>query len=475
MWQPDLFGSAAVTAAHDARRIISHAPLRIATNGYNVSFEKPLVVGQGCACRFHLPIAGSMIAAAGIDESALRYRGWRVVLACFLMAFFMFGFGLYGQGVYLAELQRAHGWPGTLVSAASTFSFLLTSVLVIFTDDLLARIGLRALILCGLSALAASTALLALMQTPWQLYLAYALMSVGWTGMGTVVIATVLNAWFERRRGLALSLAFNGATCGGIVLVPVLLALSDSIGFRSAMLASTAAMVVLVLPVVVVFTSWPADPSLNAAGHASGGGNAAPHSRKELLANASFWTMVLPIAIALLAQMGFIIHQVTFLEPLIGRYAAGLAVTVMAAMAVVGRLSLGLFVDRLDPRLACAASMTSQAAALFVLLQNTSPTVLLVCCAVYGFSIGNMITFPPLIIQREIGSAAFAAAMGLGTSISGIVSAFGPGIVGLVHSLTGDYTTAFAMCVALDLVAAAVVLWRPGKRAKETRNLSPSP
>ena len=74
------------------------------------------------------PIARLMIAATGVDESSLHYRGWRVVLACFLMAFFMFGFGLYGQGVYLAELQRAHGWPGTLVSAASTFSFLLTSV-----------------------------------------------------------------------------------------------------------------------------------------------------------------------------------------------------------------------------------------------------------------------------------------------------------------------------------------------------------
>jgi len=404
-----------------------------------------------------------MIAATGIDESSLQYRGWRVVLACFLMAFFMFGFGLYGQGVYLAELQRAHGWPGTLVSAASTFSFLLTSVLVIFTDDLLARIGLRSLILCGLSALGASTVLLGLMQTPWQLYLAYALMSVGWTGMGTVVIATVLNSWFERRRGLALSLAFNGATCGGIVLVPVLLALSDSIGFRSAMLATTVVMIVLVLPVVVIFTGWPAEMSLTSARRSPG---VAAHSRRALLANATFWTMVLPIAIALLAQMGFIIHQVTFLEPMIGRYAAGLAVTVMAAMAVVGRLSLGLFVDRLDPRLACSASMTSQAAALFVLLQSESPTVLLLCCAVYGFSIGNMITFPPLIIQREIGSAAFAAAMGLGTSISGIVSAFGPGIVGLVRSLTGNYTMAFAICVVLDLVAAGVVLWRPGKAAK---------
>ncbi|MHC2565415.1 MFS family permease [Bradyrhizobium liaoningense] len=316
-----------------------------------------------------------MIAATRIDESSLHYRGWRVVLACFLMAFFMFGFGLYGQGVYLAELQRAHGWPGTLVSAASTFSFLLSSVLVIFTDDLLERIGLRSLILSGLTALGASTVLLALMQTPWQLYLAYALMSVGWTGMGTVVIATVLNSWFERRRGLALSLAFNGATCGGIILVPLLLSLTGSIGFRSAMLAATLAMMVLLLPVVVTFIGWPARMSPASDGRPAAGGAAAPgQSRKALLANAAFWTMVLPIAMALLAQMGFIIHQVTFLEPLIGRSAAGLAVTIMAAMAVVGRLSLGLFVDRLDPRLACAASMMSQAAALFVLLQSTSPT-----------------------------------------------------------------------------------------------------
>ncbi|MBR0955789.1 MFS transporter [Bradyrhizobium japonicum] len=405
------------------------------------------------------------MAATRIDESSPHYRGWRVVLACFLMAFFMFGFGLYGQGVYLAELQRAHGWPGTLVSAASTFSFLLTSVLVIFTDDLLGRIGLRSLILCGLSALGASTVLLALMQTPWQLYLAYALMSVGWTGMGTVVIATVLNSWFERRRGLALSLAFNGATCGGIILVPLLLSLTGSIGFRSAMLAATVAMMVLVLPVVVIFIGWPAGMSRASGGRSSG--FAAPvHSRKALLANAAFWTMVLPIAVALLAQMGFIIHQVSFLEPLIGRASAGLAVTIMAVMAMVGRLSLGLFVDRLDPRLACAVSMTSQAAALLVLLQSTSPTMLLLCCAVYGFSIGNMITFPPLIIQREIGASAFAAAMGLGTSISGIVSAFGPGIVGVVRSVTGNYTTAFALCMVLDLAAAGVVLWRPGRRAE---------
>jgi cyanate permease len=52
----------------------------------------------------------------------------------------------------------------------------------------------------------------------------------------------------------------------------------------------------------------------------------------------------------------------------------------------------------------------------------------------------------------------------LGTSISGIVSAFGPGLVGLVRSFTGDYTAALTLCLVLDLVAAVIVLWRPRGR-----------
>jgi hypothetical protein len=34
-------------------------------------------------------------------ETSLRYAGWRVVLACFLLALFLFGFGLYGQASIL--------------------------------------------------------------------------------------------------------------------------------------------------------------------------------------------------------------------------------------------------------------------------------------------------------------------------------------------------------------------------------------
>ena len=89
----------------------------------------------------------------------------------------------------------------------------------------------RSIVLAGIAGLAASTVLIALAREPWQLYLAFALMSLGWTGMGTVAIAALVSAWFDRRRGLAISLALTGASCGGVVVVPLLVLLVEAIGF----------------------------------------------------------------------------------------------------------------------------------------------------------------------------------------------------------------------------------------------------
>src|SRR5882757_1170511 len=399
-----------------------------------------------------------MTISGAVDESSLRYPGWRVVLACFLVALFIFGFGLYGHAVYLAELQRLHGWSTGLISNASTLSFLLGSLLAAFTNDAIVRIGAGRLLLCGISALAASTTLLAFAETPWQLYAAYVLLACGWMGMGTVVIATIVGSWFDRRRGLAISIAFNGATCGGIIIAPVLVVLIGAIGFTRAMLAMTAAMVFVLVPVVIglIGVSPPTKPSDQDK-------RGAPAlSRGKLLRHFGFWTITAPFALALLAQVGFIVHQIALLEPAMGRALAALAVAVTTTMAVIGRLCLGLFVDRLDPRVATAVSLVTQAGALFAITQTTDTAVLFLACAVYGFSIGNLITLPPLIIHREFEPVDFGTVLGLSTAVCGIVSAFGPGIVGFVRGATGGYTAALMLCLALQLVSAAIVLRRSG-------------
>jgi MFS family permease len=400
-----------------------------------------------------------MTISSRIDESSLRYPGWRAVLACFLMALSIFGFGLYGHAVYLAELQRLHGWSTGLISNASTLSFLLGSLLAAFTNDVMVRIGAGRLLLCGIFALAASTTLLAFAETPWQLYAAYILLACGWMGMGTVVIATIVSSWFDHRRGLAISIAFNGATCGGIIIAPALVVLIGAIGFTRAMLIMTALMIFILVPVVIGLIG------VSRASPASDHGKPArsPLSRMQLLRNFGFWTITAPFALALLAQVGFIVHQIALLEPMMGRALAALAVAVTTTMAVIGRLCLGVVVDRLDPRTVTAVSLVTQAGGLFTITQTADTTVLFIACAVYGFSIGNLITLPPLIIHREFEPAAFGTVLGLSTAICGVVNAFGPGIVGFVRSATGGYTAALTLCLTLQLVSAAIVLCRSGQ------------
>jgi cyanate permease len=388
-----------------------------------------------------------------VDEASLRYAGWRVVLGCFLMALFLFGFGLYGHGVYLAELQRLNGWPAALISGASTLTFLLANIFATFTSELVARLGARRLVL-----LAWATA-------PWQVYVAFILMSLGWIGMGVVVIATVVSLWFVRRRGLAISLALTGASAGGVVVTPLLVLLIERFGFAPAMLTAIAVMVAVLVPVAVAWIGPPSAAGLAAAQvDESSQTEISPVpddvSRMKLMRSIALWTISIPFALGLLAQIGFIVHQIALLEPKVGRASAGFAVSVMTFMAIVGRLGIGMVVDRFDPRFVAAASLVSQAAALLTILQSDSVPVVLTACAVFGFSVGNLITLPPLIIHREFSAASFVVVMGLSNAISGIIGAFGPVLVGVVRGWTGGYDAALALCIGLELIAAGIVIQR---------------
>ena len=388
------------------------------------------------------------------DESSPRYFGWRVVAACFLMAVACWGFGLYGHSVYLAELTRLYGWPPSVIAGASTATYLLNGGLVVFTQDALTRLGARRLVLFGVAALALAIVLLALAHGPWQVYAAYLVMSFAWLGLGLVTIPTLVTQWFSRKRGLAISLALSGASFGGIVVAPSLVLLIGHVGFPAAMLTAAAVTVAILTPAVVLWV--PPRATVTAAATSE----APALRRRDALASLRFWTVSGPFALALTAQVAFIVHQIAFMEPLAGRAQAALSVSVMTVMAVVGRLTLGLVVDRSDPRIVAAISLASQAVALFAMTRTTDAAALTIACAVYGFSVGNIITLPALIIQREFQSSTFGVVLGLSTAIGTFAGALGPGLIGLIRAATGDYGAALLLCATLEAAAGALVLAR---------------
>src|ERR1700743_2650776 len=87
------------------------------------------------------------------DETSIRYECWRIVAVCFLLATFGWGLGFYGQSVYVAELQRARGWPASLISSGTTFFYLFGALLVVFVSEAIKAFGPRNCLLAGIFAL----------------------------------------------------------------------------------------------------------------------------------------------------------------------------------------------------------------------------------------------------------------------------------------------------------------------------------
>src|SRR6266567_3537229 len=192
-----------------------------------------------------------------IDETSIRYDGWRIVLVCFLLATFGWGLGFYGQSVYVAELHRLHGWPASLISSGTTFFYLFGALIVALVNEAVRAFGPRNCLLGGILALAAAAIMMGQATAPWQLYLADALLAFGWAGTSLAIITNTLGLWFDHKRGMAISLALNGASFGGIIGVPLLVAAIGSFGFSGAMIVAAILMVVLMVPIILIFVGRP--------------------------------------------------------------------------------------------------------------------------------------------------------------------------------------------------------------------------
>lgn len=370
--------------------------------------------------------------------------GQRAIAICFVVAVAAWGFGLYGHSLYLAELTRRHGWSNTLISTVVTGHYLASALLIVSVPELFARFGARVVLGTGLLSLGCGVALLGQIETPAGLVAAYALIALAWSLTSSSAIVTTLAAYYDKGRGMAVSLALTGASGGGIVLAPSLDALIRTLGFPPAMLiggivAATLIAVVMLLPA--------APPAPQAAPGAS---------KRALLGRRDFWLLAAPYVLGIVSQVAFLTHQVPIVAATLGREHAALSVALVAACAVIGRLGLGAFAERGNPRLLMVAALATQAVAFVIISLGPNAAMTWFACALIGLSVGNMITLPALMAQREFGAADFGAVFALANAIGQFCYALAPGATGALRDATGSYAAPLLACVALQAVGSVV-------------------
>ena len=384
-------------------------------------------------------------------SEGVNREGWRVVWVAFVVAVFGWGVGFYGPAVYLPVLHQTRGWSISTISAAITAHYLVSAALITALPEAYRRFGvgrvtLGGAVLAGAGALAWANA-----QQAWQLVPALLLSGAGWSAMSGAALNAMVAPWFEHDRPKAISIAFNGASVGGIVFVPLWTSLIASVGLSLAALVVACATVAVVCLLAGRFLRH--EPAV-AAPQAP-----APSSRRSLLRQPGFVTISAAFALGLFAQIGLFAHLIARLEPDFGAALAATAISLITLCAVLGRTLLGWLLGERDRRLAAAANLLLQAAGSLLLAFGEGMAPLAAGCVLFGLGVGNLVSLPPLIAQSEFRAADVGTVVALVTAINQAVFALAPAAFGWLHDLDGSYIGAFLAAVAAQAVAAAILIY----------------
>jgi MFS family permease len=391
------------------------------------------------------------------------FYGWWIVAACMLSALVGNALGLFGAGVYLHEAVTANGWTTGLVSGAVTLFYVVSALLLIPVGSGIKRYGPRPIIALGGVALAAGVIEIGHATVPWEAYLAFLLMGIGWAGLSTTAVATTLAPWFDKHQGRATSIASLGASAGGIIGAPMLLFGIARIGFASTTIVAGAFAIAVVLPLAgLVLRNRPQDMGLFPDGLPSACAattiDTPNWTRRTALRTPALRTVMATFGIGMMVQIGFLTHQVTLLALSVDPLAVSITVSATAVAALVGRLALARFADEIDARVTTAVALLIAAGSLGAMGLVPVPSMLIGASIVFGLTVGNVTTLSPIIVRREFGAQAFGMVFGVASCGIQFAAALGPSFYGLLHDAFGSYRPALIGAAGLDVAAAVIAI-----------------
>lgn len=182
------------------------------------------------------------------------FYGWYVLAASFVILFLNAG-GRFIIGVMLKPITAELDWTRSAASAAIFLNLAVYALAIIVIGRLYDRWGPKWLIVGATVLLSAGYALMATMDALWQFFLYYGiLVAAGFGGTTVTLFGSIIGTWFERRRGLAVSLATAGNCLGQFFLLPLFSDVVVVSGWRSTslLIAGLAFVVNLALAFAVI-------------------------------------------------------------------------------------------------------------------------------------------------------------------------------------------------------------------------------
>lgn len=406
-----------------------------------------------------------------------QFYGWYIAIACALLMFVGVGVGYYGLPIFLKPLREDHGWTTTQVSWAPAIYFCVSGLTGAVVGPLIDRHGPTRFMAVGMLVNGVSAGFIGVVNELWQLYLVYFVFALAFGMSSAIAVNAIMTRWFIRKRALAMSISSTGVSAGGIVLAPVAAKLIDIGGLALATPILGALVLIVGLPVVFFVVAWdPRQMGLLPDGDTEVAGPRAAQTdlhrvqmrqwtRAEAVRTVGFWAIFVAFLLVLIAQTGYIIHQVTFLEEQLGsRSEAAFTISVTALGSVIARLAVGIFADGVDKRLLTFVLFVVQGTCTLLIIHTDNAAAIWAITLIFGFTIGNVYMMQSLLVGEIFGLVSFGTVFGLISLAGQVGSGLGPIGVGFLHDQTDGYVVPFTMTAVLTYVAAVVVLFARPQR-----------
>ena len=429
------------------------------------------------------------------------YYGWVVVG----VAFVTMGIGVNIRTAFsllFPPILEEFGWTRSETAATFSIGFLASTLITPLLGAAMDRVGPRWVVPIGASVVSAGLVLATFTTQPWHLFMTLGLMVVG----GTVIFSYIghsmfLPFWFERRRGLAVGIAFSGVGVGSILLFPWFQHIIDTAGWRQSCWVMAGLMLGVVLPLNLLLqrhrpqdlglrpdgddpTENPVEnPAENDTENDGGnGGENGPASLKTspeinwtlrlALGSPAFWWIAVGYFCGLVIWYMVQVHQTKYLLDLgIGTQGAAYALGFVGLTGSIGLIGLGYLSDRLGREFSWTLALLGFAGCYGVLLVMgfyPSPWLIYLMVILQGL-LGYGLASTFAVIPSEIFQGrSVAKIFGVLSIAASLGAAFGPWLGGALRDQTGSYAPAFSIAIVLSLVS-IVCIWRAAPRKGPAR------
>ncbi len=190
-----------------------------------------------------------------MEKTPPLFYGWYIVLTGILV--YSVGYGArYSFSVVFPSLLEEFRWPRDTTALILSVHLLVYGLVAPVTGRLIDQLGPRRTMTLGTLLLSCGLALSGWSSRPWHLYFTFGVLTgAGLCLIGAVSFTTVLRNWFERRRGLALSLVFLGAG-SAFGWYPLIAYLIQRGGWRFAFLMQAVTIPILLLPLILFIVRY---------------------------------------------------------------------------------------------------------------------------------------------------------------------------------------------------------------------------